>query len=101
MYSLFTTKGSYAVKLLNPYVMQRENVMDNYRTAEGIERMLEENGIPILPALIVNGRRMHRIDGRSQEEIRTGISEVKNTVAQMVYYHNEKDNILNCLRSVQ
>ena len=24
MYSLFTTTGKYAVKLLNPYVMQRE-----------------------------------------------------------------------------
>lgn len=34
MYSLFTTQGKYAVKLLNPFIMKRETDMSNYRTAE-------------------------------------------------------------------
>lgn len=58
MYSLFTEKGRYAVKLLNPYIMQRENVMDNYRTAERLELLLEEKEIPILPALIFGDKKM-------------------------------------------
>ncbi len=51
MYALFTTKGKYAVKLLNPFIMQREDAMNNYRTAEAFEAMLEQTDIPILPAL--------------------------------------------------
>ena len=34
MYSLFTEKGKYVVKLLNPYIMRRDTAMGNYRRAE-------------------------------------------------------------------
>lgn len=64
MYSLFTEKGEYAVKLLNPYVMQRPDAMENYRTAEALEKKLEDNGIPILPAKVFGGRKMQETDGR-------------------------------------
>ncbi|MCH5348621.1 MAG: aminoglycoside phosphotransferase family protein [Oscillospiraceae bacterium] len=64
MYSLFTEKGKYAVKLLNPYVMQRETAMENYRMAESLERKLEENNIPILPAMILGGKKMQQTDGQ-------------------------------------
>lgn len=64
MYSLFTTSGKYAVKLLNPYVMKRDTVFENYRTAEKLEAKLEQNNIPILPALVFNGRKMQEIDGQ-------------------------------------
>ena len=64
MYSLFTASGKYAIKLLNPYVMQRETAMGNYRTAESLEKVLEENNIPILPAIVLNGEKMQKIDGR-------------------------------------
>lgn len=47
MYSLFTTKGKYAVKLLNPFIMKRETAMSNYRTAEAFESALEQTDIPI------------------------------------------------------
>ena len=60
MYSLFTPGGRYAVKLLNPYIMQRETAMENYRTAERLEAMLEEQGLPILPALRFEGRKIGR-----------------------------------------
>lgn len=45
MYSLFTEKGKFAVKLLNPHVMQRKGVMENYRTAEFLEATLERKRI--------------------------------------------------------
>lgn len=64
MYSLFTTTGKYAVKLLNPYIMQRKTAMENYCTAEKLELVLEQNAIPILPALIFQGRKMQKLDGR-------------------------------------
>lgn len=64
MYSLFTDKGKYAVKLLNPFIMQRETAAANYRTAEELETVLEQSGIPIIPALTVNSRKMQDIDGQ-------------------------------------
>lgn len=64
MYSLFTSKGRYAVKLLNPYVMKRDTAQDNYRTAERLERILEAYNIPILPALTFGGSKMQEVDGR-------------------------------------
>lgn len=64
MYSLFTTQGTYAVKLLNPFIMQREDAMDNYRTAEAFERVLEQTDIPILPALTFDGKKMQCMDGQ-------------------------------------
>lgn len=64
MYSLITTEGRYAVKLLNPYVMKRDTAMSNYHIAEKLEIALEQHGIPILPALIYGGRKMQEIDGQ-------------------------------------
>lgn len=64
MYSLFTDKGKYAVKLLNPFIMQRETAAANYRTAEELEAVLERHGIPIIPALSLDGRKMREIDGQ-------------------------------------
>ena len=64
MYSLFTTKGKYAVKLLNPYVMQRKTAMDNFHNAERLELILEQNNIPVIPALTFNGKKMQKIDGQ-------------------------------------
>ncbi len=64
MYSLFTTKGRYAVKLLNPHIMQRETAMGNYRTAERFEFMLEEKGIPVIPSLVFSGKKMQSIKGQ-------------------------------------
>lgn len=64
MYALFTTTGKYAVKLLNPYIMQRESAMENYRVAEELESILEQNQIPILPALVFHGQKMQKIDGQ-------------------------------------
>ena len=63
MYRAETESGTYAVKRLNPAVMARPGVMDNYRRAEALEKILEERGIPIVPALSVNGSKMQELDG--------------------------------------
>lgn len=63
MYKVDTEQGVYALKLLNPFVMQRETAMENYAKAEQIELLLEQQDIPILPALSFDGRKMQEIDG--------------------------------------
>lgn len=64
MYSLFTDRGRYAVKLLNPHIMARPDAPDNFRSAEELETRLEYAGIPILPALSFSGRKMQQLDGQ-------------------------------------
>ena len=63
MYKLETDCGIYALKLLNPFVMQRETAAENYAKAEEIELMLERRGLPILPALSFGGKKMQELDG--------------------------------------
>lgn len=63
LYRVETRHGTYALKVLNPFVMRRETAMDNFARAERLERMLEQRGIPILPALTIDGRKMQEIDG--------------------------------------
>ncbi|ODJ61800.1 hypothetical protein BFR42_00410 [Brochothrix thermosphacta] len=64
MYALFTTKGKYAIKLLNPYIMKRETAMVNFQAAEQLEKLVEESQIPILPAMTFNGQKMQEIEGQ-------------------------------------
>ena len=63
MYRIETQQGTYALKLLNRFIMQRETAMDNYAKAERLEGLLAQRGIPILPALPIDGRKMQEIDG--------------------------------------
>ena len=51
MYKVQTDKGTYAVKCLNPEIMKRPEAFENYTKAEALEDILEENDIPIVPAL--------------------------------------------------
>ncbi|MCR5249262.1 MAG: aminoglycoside phosphotransferase family protein [Lachnospiraceae bacterium] len=64
MFRVATDHGVYAVKCLNPEIMKRPGVLDNYARAEALESILEENGIPIVPALSFDGRKMPESDGR-------------------------------------
>ena len=63
MYKVCSNKGTYAVKYLNPEVMSRPDAMGNYMKAEGLERILEESGIPMVPALSIDGKKMQEMDG--------------------------------------
>lgn len=64
MYALDTTRGRYAVKLLNPHVMVRPDALDNFARAEALEARLEAAGLPILPALPFSGRKMQCLSGQ-------------------------------------
>ncbi len=64
MYGIYTNKGKYAVKLLNPFVMKRETAKENFKAAEQLEGILEEKGIPILPARTFNSCKMQETDGQ-------------------------------------
>ena len=59
-----TTTGKYAIKLLNPAIMKRPDVFDNYKVAEHLEGVLQLNHIPIVPALIFDGKKMQRINNQ-------------------------------------
>ena len=64
MFALTTTQGRYVVKLLNPGVMSRPEAQGNFASCEAFEALLESAGLPILPARVINGRKMHCIDGQ-------------------------------------
>ena len=51
MYRIKTSSGDYAVKLLNPVIMQRLDVFDNYKLAEELENKLQAADISIVTAL--------------------------------------------------
>ena len=63
MYRVDADGQTFAVKHLNPGLMKRPGVMDNYRKAEKLEQILEDAGIPIVPALTIGGRKMQEADG--------------------------------------
>ena len=63
MFRAETADGAYAVKYLNPEIMKRPGVIENYRRAEKLEQILEDAGIPIAPALVFGGQKMQELDG--------------------------------------
>lgn len=64
MYRLETTQGRYAVKVLNSMVMKRPDALDNYERAECLEKILQENKLPVVPALEIDKRKMQCVDGK-------------------------------------
>ena len=62
MYRVNTADCSYAVKHLNPEIMKRPNVMENYRKAEALEKIIGDAGIPVVAALTINGRKMQEVE---------------------------------------
>ena len=64
MFKVQTTTGTYAVKCLNPEIMNRPDAMKNYSEAEWLEWILEENGISIVAALSFGDKKMISLGGR-------------------------------------
>lgn len=64
MYKMETSAGMYALKLLNPVIMKRPDAIGNYQRAEKLERILQKNDIPVIPALEKDGLKMQCLDGR-------------------------------------
>lgn len=52
MYKVKTDSGTYAIKLLNPEVMKRDNAKSNHIFAETVSNIAKDNGISCLPAKI-------------------------------------------------
>lgn len=61
VYRLETTAGRFAVKLLNPAIMKRPGVLQNYRRAERLECVLQKQGLPVLPAIELEGCKLQRL----------------------------------------
>ncbi len=64
MYKVITDHGVYAVKHLNVEIMKRPDAHENYARAEKIERILENSDISIVPAMVIGGNKMQKIDGQ-------------------------------------
>lgn len=52
MYKVRTTTGTYAIKLLNPEVMKRDNAKSNHIFAETVSNIAKYNGVSCLPAKV-------------------------------------------------
>lgn len=63
MYQVVTENGTYAVKYLNPVIMGRTGVHENFARAEKMESIIEKEGIPIVPSLTIHGHKMQNIEG--------------------------------------
>lgn len=64
MFKIFTDKGKYIVKLLNPNIMKRPTAMNNFNTADKFEEILKEKGIDAVYSLKFNNKKMQEIDGQ-------------------------------------
>jgi Ser/Thr protein kinase RdoA (MazF antagonist) len=64
MFKVFTDKGRYIVKLLNPNIMKRPTAIDNFNRADSIEEILKANNISAVYSLKFNNRKMQEIDGQ-------------------------------------
>lgn len=64
MFKIFTDKGKYIVKLLNPNIMKNPTAMDNVNIAEKYEELLKQNNIKAIYYLIFNGKKIQEIDGQ-------------------------------------
>lgn len=65
MYKIDTAKGTYAVKALNPKIMTREGVIENYIFSEAAARIAQQNHLPVVPAIGTDSDScLHFVDGR-------------------------------------
>lgn len=64
MFKLVTDKGKYIVKLLNPNIMKRPAALENYKTADYLEKILKQNNIPAVYALEFNSSKMQKLNGQ-------------------------------------
>lgn len=64
MFKIFTDKGRYIVKLLNPNIMKRPTAMNNFNIADKFEEILKENNIDAVYSLKFNDKKIQEIDGK-------------------------------------
>lgn len=64
MFKIFTDKGKYIVKLLNPNIMKRPTAIPNFNKADSYEEILKQNNIKAVYSLKFNNKKMQEIDGQ-------------------------------------
>lgn len=64
MYQLKTDKNVYALKALNPQIMQRTTAMNNYIFSEKVANIAYQNGIHAVTAIVSDGSFVHEVDGQ-------------------------------------
>lgn len=64
MYKLLTDKGCYAIKLLNPEVMQRKESLKTFRKVEELEEVLQQNNILAIYAISFNNEKIQKINNQ-------------------------------------
>ncbi len=64
MFKVFTDKGRFIIKLLNPNIMKRPTAMDNFTKAEKYEEIFKQNNIKAVYSLEFNNKKMQEIDGQ-------------------------------------
>lgn len=64
MYKIFTSRGKYIVKLLNPNIMKRTTALANFKRADILEETLKSNNINAIYSLIFNNSKLQKIDNQ-------------------------------------
>lgn len=88
MVKIETTKGLYAVKVLNPSIMKRKDVIRNYIFSEKVAKIAYLYDIPVVPALGSDSC-LHFIDG-SYFMVFEWVEAKSLTPAQVTPYHCEE-----------
>lgn len=62
MFKVFTNKGHYIIKLLNPNIMRRPTALENFTKTDLYEEILKQNNIKAVYSLNYNNKKMQKID---------------------------------------
>lgn len=63
MFKIETDQGKFAIKWLNPYIMERSDALQNFIRSEEIASLASRQ-IPALPALRVSAQSIQQVDGQ-------------------------------------
>jgi aminoglycoside phosphotransferase (APT) family kinase protein len=63
MFALETTKGKYAIKALNPQIMERPTALNNFIRSERIAN-ISATSLPAQPAKTIEGKFIHSVDNQ-------------------------------------
>lgn len=64
MFKVETNKGIYAIKVLNPEVMSREEAYNNFVISETIANLAKDNGIVVSSAISINNNYLNKFEDK-------------------------------------
>ena len=64
IFEINTTKGKYAVKILNPEIINEDRRLSDFIFSEKVAQIVHDNGINALPAISKDGNSILHIDGQ-------------------------------------